>query len=596
MRQKSNYKILNLVGRGQFGKVFVAIERGYGTLVALKEFNPKQLSTSSFLRELNFLVTLDHFNIVNCRALEHRQNNRYIVMDYCEGGTLRDLLQCSPQLSLEQSLKLIINILSGLKFAHSKGIIHRDIKPENILLKVGDRGWTAHISDFGIAKLNQEINPHGVMGDTGSPAYMAPEQFYGQYSYSCDLYAVGVILYELVVGERPFSGMPKELLAAHLNQAVTIPQQVPFFLRSVIAKALQKMPQRRFRSAAEMLESLKLAQTILQAEDNPQVFSTFKLHCNHLTPTSVAIPAPRVNNLEIASELVYLGHDNQLQLQLYQDASLTGAIVNQWSITLDQPIRNLQVDSLGCWVGTQSSIYYIPRDTNSKEFRFFIKTSLPVASFATANLVTSINALGYWLAVSYLPQKSRTPVFEIYKSPNCQLKRSQINLKPWQTLIALDNRRGLAIYYDREQQTEFSLFNRRGNWLATFTVQAQLDLIIYNPQFDQQVLTTEIDNPGSSILINIAKFRVKRIELDIAPALAISYPQGYLLGNDQGRMVLVDGDSHLVHHFQLPVPNKSKVTAIAVSQTQLLVAFTSEEKSYLQRFSWQQVTEQINLN
>ena len=156
MRHKSNYKILNLVGRGQFGKVFVAIERSSGTLVALKELNSKQLSTSSFLRELNFLFTLNHFNIVNCRALEHYQNKRYIVMDYCEGGTLRDLLQYSPRLTLDQSLKLIIDILSGLKFAHSKGIIHRDIKPENILLKICDRGWTAHISDFGIAKLNQD--------------------------------------------------------------------------------------------------------------------------------------------------------------------------------------------------------------------------------------------------------------------------------------------------------------------------------------------------------------------------------------------------------------------------------------------------------
>ncbi len=211
MRQKSNYKsnykILGLVGRGQFGKVFAAIDRHSGILVALKELNSKQLSTSSFLREFNFLVTLDHFNLVRCRALEHRQNNRYIVMDYCEGGTLRHFLDYSPQLTLKQSLKLIIDLLSGLKFAHGKGIIHRDIKPENILLKVSDRFWTAHISDFGIAKLHQETNPQGVMGDTGSPAYMAPEQFYGKYSYSCDLYAVGIILYELVVGKRPFSGV-----------------------------------------------------------------------------------------------------------------------------------------------------------------------------------------------------------------------------------------------------------------------------------------------------------------------------------------------------------------------------------------------------
>ncbi|MEM7590474.1 MAG: serine/threonine-protein kinase, partial [Cyanobacteria bacterium P01_A01_bin.83] len=304
MRHKSNYKILNLVGRGQFGKVFVAIERSSGALVALKELNSQQLSTSSFLRELNFLFTLNHFNIVNCRALEHYQNKRYIVMDYCEGGTLRDLLQYSPRLTLDQSLKLVIDILSGLEFAHSKGIIHRDIKPDNILLKICDRSWTAHISDFGIAKLNQEINPHGVMGDTGSPAYMAPEQFYGQYSYSCDLYALGIILYELVVGDRPFSGMPKELLAAHLNQPVAIPKQIPFILRSAIAKSLQKMPHRRFSCAAEMLKSLKLARTVLQSEHNTQSISTSELKNTTLASISPPTPVTKVTNLAVASELL----------------------------------------------------------------------------------------------------------------------------------------------------------------------------------------------------------------------------------------------------------------------------------------------------
>lgn len=136
MRQKPNYKILGLVGR-EFSKVFAAIERTSGILVALKELIAAQFSTGSFLRELNFLVTLDRFNVVTCRALEHRPNNRYIVMDYCEGGTLCNLLHNSGQLTLNQSLSLVIDILSKLKFAHDKSIIHHDLKPKNILLKVG---------------------------------------------------------------------------------------------------------------------------------------------------------------------------------------------------------------------------------------------------------------------------------------------------------------------------------------------------------------------------------------------------------------------------------------------------------------------------
>lgn len=588
MRQKSNYKsnykILGLVGQGQFGKVFAAIDRHSGILVALKELNLKQLSTSSFLREFNFLVTLDHFNLVTCRALEHRHNNRYIAMDYCEGGTLRHLLDDSPQLTLKQSLKLIIDLLSGLKFAHDQGIIHRDIKPENILLKVSDRFWTAHISDFGIAKLHQETILQGGMGDTGSPAYMAPEQFYGKYSYSCDLYAVGIILYELVVGKRPFSGMPKELLAAHLNQPVKIPQNMPFVLRSAIAKALQKMPQRRFQNADEMLKSLQLIQTIIETDNYTQIPSTTTLERKSLTPNSESLLAHKVTHLALASEQVYLGNGARFELRCYRDSSLEGAIVNQWSMTLDKPIRSLKLNDQGCMISTSSSIYYLPQDTTTPEFRFFVTTLLPVASFPTNNLVCTIDSLGYWLAASYLPKKSKTPILEIFKSPNCQLSRSQINRKPWKTLIALDCRRGLGIYQNGKGNSEFHLFNRRGNWLANFTLKTQLDLISYNPLFLNQIIATEVNNSGTAILISFEKFKTKRIDLHITPHLLVSCPQGYLFSDHQGRIALVEGNSHDVAHYQIPLPPASQVTAIAVSETQLLVASTSVDQSYLQRF------------
>ncbi|MEO1670335.1 MAG: serine/threonine-protein kinase [Cyanobacteria bacterium J06631_2] len=271
--RKSNYKILELAGTGQFGQVFVAIATKQDTLVALKELNIKQLSTSSFLRELTFLVTLDHFNIVTCQALEYFDNSRYIVMEYCEEGTLRSLLDNSDSISWLHSLRLVIDILYGLEYSHSKGIIHRDIKPANILLKRNnndnsDLQYTAHIADFGIAKLAQQLEYEGILGNTGSPAYMAPEQFYGEYSYNCDLYGVGIILYELIVGQRPFAGMPKQLLAAHLSQPVPISSDIPLLLRSAIAKSLEKLPQHRFQTATEMRESLQLILEVLESDSS----------------------------------------------------------------------------------------------------------------------------------------------------------------------------------------------------------------------------------------------------------------------------------------------------------------------------------------
>lgn len=256
-RIESKYHVLGLVGQGQFGRVFCAVHRETERIVALKEIDLR-IPTYRFLRELRFLLSLQHTNIVTCQAIEHTQTERYLVMDYCEGGTLRNLMSAKLQLNLVQKLKLIADVLAGLDYAHKHGIIHCDIKPENILLSQSKTGWVGRISDFGIARLSQEIDSER-LGDTGSPAYMAPERHYGQYSPASDLYAVGVMLFELAVGYRPFSGLPRELMSAHLNQLVEVPQIVPFLLRSIILTALQKLPARRFASAAEMLQVVQLA-------------------------------------------------------------------------------------------------------------------------------------------------------------------------------------------------------------------------------------------------------------------------------------------------------------------------------------------------
>ncbi len=266
---QSKYQILSLIGQGQFGRVFCAVHPQTGELVALKELDRKRFPTRTFLRELGFLVTLQHPNIVSCRGLEYSPTVRYIVMDYCQGGTLRELMESEKNLDLLQSLKLITDILLGLEYAHDRGIVHCDLKPENILLEPQEQGWTARISDFGIARLSEEVNPVKIInGNTGSPAYMAPERFYGRYSYASDLYAIGVILFELLVGERPFSGIFRDLRNAHLNQIITIPETVPFIVRPIISRALQKLPQRRFASASEMLKSIQMATQVLAASTN----------------------------------------------------------------------------------------------------------------------------------------------------------------------------------------------------------------------------------------------------------------------------------------------------------------------------------------
>ena len=213
-------------------------------------------------------------------------------------------------LNLAQCLKLVADVLAGLDCAHNHRIVHRDIKPDNILLNLRSDGWIARISDFGIARLSQELMESS--DNTGSPAYMAPEQFYGQYSIRSDIYAAGVLLFELLAGDRPFSGPPNELMSAHLNQPVKIPSRVPEPLRSIILTALQKLPARRFHSAHQMLEAIQQVQAKLRAQasapnslvlDRPSPMTVCSLEERHLEST-FAVAAP-VTALAVVSPDVF---------------------------------------------------------------------------------------------------------------------------------------------------------------------------------------------------------------------------------------------------------------------------------------------------
>lgn len=237
----SRYKILNQIGQGQFGIVYCALDQETGSLVAMKALDKRGIPTRLFLRELGCLAGLQHKNIVTFHTIAYDEGDRYLVMDYCEGGTLRQLLELSIPNSLGQCLQLVVDILRGLEMAHQLGVVHCDLKPENILLTFTPERCVARLSDFGIARLAAETGYLGMGpgGDTGSPAYMAPERFYSQHSYASDLYAVGVIIFELAMGRRPFTGLPGQLMNAHLNQVVQIPEAVPFLLRSVLETALQ---------------------------------------------------------------------------------------------------------------------------------------------------------------------------------------------------------------------------------------------------------------------------------------------------------------------------------------------------------------------
>ncbi len=265
--QTNRYEILDCIGQGHHGQVFHAIHLASQQHVALKFLDPLHFPTHRFLRELNCLVTLHHPNILSCYGLEHLNSGRYLVMGYCPKGNLRQWMYKTWDLT--QKLILVRDILRGLDYAHTQGIVHCDIKPENILIDGNQQGYRARIADFGIARIRHSLPERGPSSYTGSPAYMAPERYYGNYSYASDLYSVGIILFELINGYRPFQGTPGQIMKAHINEYIMMPESVPFLVKSVLSRALSKLPQRRFSSAAEMLKAIELCEAAVQDISSP---------------------------------------------------------------------------------------------------------------------------------------------------------------------------------------------------------------------------------------------------------------------------------------------------------------------------------------
>jgi serine/threonine protein kinase len=258
------YADITCIGRGQSSRVYRATERSTGRVVALKALD-RSMPTGMFLQELSALLRLRHPHVISCWGIEYGPRDRYLVMDYCAGGSLRD--QLAEPIAPRLALAWVDDILKGLAEIHRQGFLHCDLKPDNVLLADPpsamefDSRSIAKIIDFGLVR--------GVgQGhfELGSPAYMAPERFDGIVSPATDLYAVGILLFELLTGDRPFHGSPAELRLAHRQAfipaldrrsfpgaAAMIPPVPPVIPDSewnrILQIALHKRPDDRFASA-----------------------------------------------------------------------------------------------------------------------------------------------------------------------------------------------------------------------------------------------------------------------------------------------------------------------------------------------------------
>lgn len=265
------YQIIREIARSN-DIVYEAYDQLMNRRVALKELampggsTPQQRDDriKRFLREARAAGSLAHPNIMTVYEVGQEGDRYFIALEYLDGKTLRNELDTKGFLQTERAVEIATAVLDALEYAHSKGVIHRDIKPDNIqILSNG----TIKLTDFGIARLTFEPNLTMDGQVFGTPSYMSPEQVVGRdIDARSDLFSVGVVMYEMLSGTKPFPGDSVVTITyGIMNKNPDRPQQINWSLWQVVEKALDKSPQLRYRSAKEFIEAIEAAMKASQS-------------------------------------------------------------------------------------------------------------------------------------------------------------------------------------------------------------------------------------------------------------------------------------------------------------------------------------------
>ncbi|MFC2163534.1 protein kinase [Acidobacteriota bacterium] len=269
MEKLGKYTILEELGKGAMGVVYKALDPDINRQVAIKLIRIDRISEGGdiedmarrFIREAQSAGKLEHPNIITIYEVGRENNQTYIVMQYVEGDSLKEIISSSQKLSLQEVVKMTTSLCSALDYAHKHRIVHRDIKPANILI---NKAGQPFLVDFGVARVDMStLTQSGTI--VGTPSYMAPEQVAGKTVDSrADIFSLGVIIYELLTGMRPFYGdhittIVYKIMNEEPPSLREAKKDLPVGFEHVLKKALSKDPQTRYQTCGELAEDLKIA-------------------------------------------------------------------------------------------------------------------------------------------------------------------------------------------------------------------------------------------------------------------------------------------------------------------------------------------------
>ena len=305
------YRIVREIARSN-DIVYEAIDPSMARRVAVKELQlPLHLAGSQkrerierFYREAKAAGTLSHRNVVTIYDVGQENDRHFLVMEYLEGQSLRDILQMQGALPLKETLEIALQLCDALGYAHSRGVVHRDVKPDNVHILPGG---IVKLTDFGIARITAEPSITSQGQVFGTPSYMSPEQVASQtVDHRTDLFSLGITLYEMLAGRKPFTGDSVITITYNImNTQPAMPVGVPGPLQQILQRALSKDPNLRYQNAAMLAADLRAEKFALsgtsplssgpQSSVSPLSFTSgpsLTLNTGTVPPEISGMPAP----------------------------------------------------------------------------------------------------------------------------------------------------------------------------------------------------------------------------------------------------------------------------------------------------------------